>query len=65
MKKLFFLSAFIFAGFVSAKESLSNNSNSTNEKREQKIVFTRYLITLKTICGTTHQTIFDTEFDIV
>ena len=62
MKKLLLLSAFMLAGLVSAKESTFNNSDSKKEK-QQTFVFTRYLVTLKTICGTTHQTIFDSEFD--
>ncbi len=64
MKKLLFLSAFTFAGFINAKESKTEDHlDSKNENTEQKLTFKRYLITLRTICGTTHQTVLDTDFD--
>lgn len=62
MKKLLLLAAFGVAGFVSAKENTSNNSDS-NKQKQQTFVLTRYLVTIKTVCGTTYQTVFDSEFD--
>ena len=62
MKKLLFLLVIILAGLVKANDNKTKSSN-FNEKIEQKVLFTRYLITLKTICGTTYQTILDTDFD--
>lgn len=62
MKKLLLLSAFIVAGLVSAKESTSNKLESKKEK-QQTFALTRYLVTLKTVCGTTYQTVYDSEFD--
>lgn len=58
MKKLVLLSAFMLAALTKA-----NNFNFKNEKTAQAVLFTRYLITLKTVCGTTYQTVLDTDFD--
>ncbi|MFS4474472.1 hypothetical protein [Chryseobacterium sp. T20] len=63
MKKLLLLSVFILAGLIKANENKTHNSDFKNEKTTQSVVFTRYLITLKTVCGTTYQTILDTDFD--
>ncbi|WP_343643593.1 hypothetical protein [Chryseobacterium sp.] len=62
MKKVLLLSAFMVAGLVCAKESTSNKLESKKEK-QQIAAFTRYLVTIKTIFGTTYQTVFDSEFD--
>jgi hypothetical protein len=50
MKKFFLLTAFGLMGLVSAK-----NQN-VNAKKQ-------YRVTIKTVCGTTYQTIFDDQFD--
>jgi hypothetical protein len=62
MKKLLLVCALGITGLVSAKESKQDSNVKNLEQKEQK-VFTRFLITLKTVCGTTHQTVFDTSFD--
>lgn len=45
MKQLLILSAFMLAALIKA-----NNFNFKNEKTAQAVLFTRYLITLKTVC---------------
>lgn len=62
MKKVLLLSAFMVAGLVSAKENAPYHVRFKEEKQEIS-AFKRYLVTIKTICGTTYQTIFDSEFD--
>lgn len=60
MKKIILLAAFGITGWVSAK---SLEIKKVEEHIENVKAFTRYLITLKTICGTTYQTVLDTDFD--
>ncbi|MBB6329099.1 hypothetical protein HNP24_000049 [Chryseobacterium sediminis] len=60
MKKITLLVAFGIAGLVSAK---SPEIKKVEEQMGNVKAFTCYLITLKTICGTTYQTILDTDFD--
>ncbi len=58
MKKLLLICTFSVAGLVSAK-GFNNEVNNV----EKSNIFKRYLITIKTVCGTTYQTVFDTDFD--
>ncbi|WP_295222283.1 hypothetical protein [uncultured Chryseobacterium sp.] len=57
-------SAFMIAGIISAKEIALCNSHS-NEQIKKDFVFKQYRITIKTLCGTTYQTIFDDQFDSI
>lgn len=61
MKKIILLAAFGVAGLVNAKES--KQVLKSENCKQTTVAFTRYLVTIKTICGTLHQTVFDTEFD--
>lgn len=62
MKKIVLFSAIIFAGSISAKNNISNDSTS-EEANQKTFSLTRYLVTIKTVCGTMYQTVFDSEFD--
>ncbi len=62
MKKLLLFSAFMIAGIISAKKTTFCNSYS-NKQNTQDFVFKKYRLTVKTVCGTIYQTIFDDQFD--
>ncbi|MDQ1095487.1 MULTISPECIES: hypothetical protein [Chryseobacterium] len=62
MRKIILFSAIIFAGSISAKNNMSNHSVS-EEANQQIFSLTRYLVTIKTVCGTMYQTVFDSESD--
>lgn len=64
MKKLLLFSAFMIAGIISATEIAFCNSFS-NKQTKKDVVFKQYRITIKTVCGTTYQTIFDDQFDSI
>ncbi|MDF2933415.1 MAG: hypothetical protein K0R36_2746 [Chryseobacterium sp.] len=64
MKKIIICSFFIMGGLVCAKESKQSlNSENFKIKKQASCKFTRYLVTIKTICGTLYQTVYDTDFD--
>lgn len=64
MKKLLFVASLGVAGLMSAKGTeVKTISESKNQKSEKIADFIRYRLTIKTVCGTTYQTIFDTDFD--
>ncbi len=64
MKKIILLAAFGVAGLVSAKESKQvMNTENCNNQKQTTIAFTRYLVTVKTVCDTLYQTVYDTDFD--
>ncbi len=64
MKKLILFAALGLAATLNAR-NISDKSNLrvATESFMCSVELTRYLITIKTICGTTFQTIFDTEYD--
>lgn len=65
MKKFILLASLFLTSALTYANStdLSSQSKLEKENGQSSLVLTRYLVTLRTVCGTLHQTIYDDQFD--